>query len=390
MINNSSQWLRSHKLRFAFSLLALISILAASFIIGTTWLSGSKVHAAGTCKVDYSVQSQWSTGFTAGIKLTNTGSSAYNGWTLAFTFPNASQKVTQGWSATWTQSSQNITAKNLDWNKNIASGASTNIGFNGSFSGLNPMPTSFTINGQTCNTSVTPSPVYTFTPAPHQTITPIPSITPTPSSVSIVVQSNYQQVPARTVGTVTATCTQGQMIGGGFVTNPFETVSVQASYPSASNQWTVIAESDPSWVGVTAYAECLVANPAALLPNPFIAIDALPITPCPALLSTGFNGTHTYMMCAETTSPYYKSAPQVTKTITVTYPNGQMPIGAPSSGSISCPSGQIMTGGTVSGSGQVQNSYLISDQNTWSVTMLNVPNAAQFTITGYCIYVPML
>ncbi|MBA2680304.1 MAG: cellulose binding domain-containing protein, partial [Ktedonobacteraceae bacterium] len=58
--------------------------------------------AGSSCKVNYAVQSQWAGGFTANVIVTNTGSTAINGWTLKFTFANG-QQVTQGWNGTFAQ-----------------------------------------------------------------------------------------------------------------------------------------------------------------------------------------------------------------------------------------------------------------------------------------------
>ncbi|WP_433251064.1 glycoside hydrolase family 48 protein [Streptosporangium sp. CA-135522] len=124
--------------------LALLSLAAGT----TTALAASPALAAVSCDVTYSTN-DWQGGFTANVSIKNLGD-PLNGWTLGFTFPDASQKVTQGWSATWSQSGQAVTAKNLDWNGDLATGASTGIGFNGSWSGSNPKPTAFTINGTTC------------------------------------------------------------------------------------------------------------------------------------------------------------------------------------------------------------------------------------------------
>ncbi|HEV8559840.1 MAG TPA: cellulose binding domain-containing protein [Actinophytocola sp.] len=110
----------------------------------------------GRCRVVYQ-SSNWggTPGFTANVTITNTGTATVTGWTLAFTFP-AGQRVTDGWSATWSQAagSANVTAVNLDWNRTLAPNASVGIGFNGSFTGTsNPAPTAFTLNGNTCSTS---------------------------------------------------------------------------------------------------------------------------------------------------------------------------------------------------------------------------------------------
>jgi lysophospholipase L1-like esterase len=117
---------------------------------GTTPTPTATTSPGSTCKVAYTVQTQWTGGFTANVTITNTGSSSLNGWTLIFAFPDASQRVSQGWSATWSQSGQQITATSLSWNSSLAAGASTGIGFNGSFSSSNPVPTSFALNGATC------------------------------------------------------------------------------------------------------------------------------------------------------------------------------------------------------------------------------------------------
>jgi len=106
------------------------------------------VVTTGTCAVTYAANG-WSNGFTASVKVTNTGTTALTGWTLAFAFPSG-QQLTQGWSATWAQSGTGVTAKNLDWNATLAPGASTEIGFGGSHTGTNAAPTTFTLNGATC------------------------------------------------------------------------------------------------------------------------------------------------------------------------------------------------------------------------------------------------
>jgi cellulase/cellobiase CelA1 len=94
----------------------------------------------------------WSTGFSANVSITNTGPAAINGWTLRFTFPG-NQQISQGWSATWTQSTAVVTATNLSYNGALAAGASVGIGFNATFTGTNTRPTSFTLNGATCTTA---------------------------------------------------------------------------------------------------------------------------------------------------------------------------------------------------------------------------------------------
>ena len=80
------------------------------------------------------------------MRVTNTGTSALSAWSLGFSFANG-QKVTQGWSADWSQLGTTVTAKNAAWNGTLAVGQTVDIGFNGSHTGTNNAPTAFTVNG---------------------------------------------------------------------------------------------------------------------------------------------------------------------------------------------------------------------------------------------------
>ncbi|PAZ09944.1 xyloglucanase [Streptomyces sp. SA15] len=103
----------------------------------------------GTCTVTYKITNQWSGGFQADVQLANTGSNAWSGWSLGWTFADG-QKVTQVWNAEYTQSGAAVTAKNVGWNANVAAGSSVSFGFTGSSSATNSKPTSFKLGDQTC------------------------------------------------------------------------------------------------------------------------------------------------------------------------------------------------------------------------------------------------
>jgi expansin (peptidoglycan-binding protein) len=105
----------------------------------------------GACRVTYAVN-DWGSGFTGTVTIANTGTTTVNGWTLRFAFPG-NQRVGQGWSATWSQSGANVTATNASFNANLAPGQSTQIGFNGTYTGSNPRPTAFTLNNAACTTA---------------------------------------------------------------------------------------------------------------------------------------------------------------------------------------------------------------------------------------------
>ncbi|WP_203840247.1 glycoside hydrolase family 9 protein [Winogradskya humida] len=103
------------------------------------------------CRLAYSTD-DWGAGFSGTVAITNTGGAAWPGWTLAFDFPG-NQKVTQGWSGTWSQAGTHVTVTNESWNGAVAPGATVSLGFTGSYSGSNPRPASFTVNGSACPAS---------------------------------------------------------------------------------------------------------------------------------------------------------------------------------------------------------------------------------------------
>ncbi|MBQ1027206.1 glycoside hydrolase family 6 protein [Micromonospora sp. C95] len=159
-----------------------VALAGASALVagGLVTLPVTAAHAATQCDVTYTTN-DWQGGFTANVTIRNVGDALSN-WTLGFTFPNANQRLVQGWSARWSQSGRNVTAQNESWNGNLATGASTNIGFNGSWSGSNPKPTSFTVNGVACNGGTPPTstpPTSTPPTSTPPTSTPPTSTPPT-------------------------------------------------------------------------------------------------------------------------------------------------------------------------------------------------------------------
>jgi cellulose 1,4-beta-cellobiosidase len=122
--------------------------------LGAVALAGAAPASAATgCSVTYSVTSQWNTGFTAAITITNLGS-PLTSWTLGYSYAG-SQQLAQGWSGTWSQSGQNVTVASASWNGSLATNGSAQIGANFSYSGTNTSPTAFTLNGVTCTGQTT-------------------------------------------------------------------------------------------------------------------------------------------------------------------------------------------------------------------------------------------
>jgi len=150
----------------------LLGATTALVLAAAGGIGAHSASAAGVgCRVDYAVSSSWSGGFGANVTVTNLGD-ALTGWRLAWSFP-AGQTITQLWNGSYTQSGASVTVTNVSYNASIGSGASTSFGFNGAWSGSNPVPSSFTLNGVTCSGTVTTS------PTPSTSTTPTPTVTTT-------------------------------------------------------------------------------------------------------------------------------------------------------------------------------------------------------------------
>ncbi|ROO51778.1 cellulose binding domain-containing protein [Micromonospora sp. Llam0] len=142
--------------------------------------------AAAGCSVNYAVSSQWPGGFGASVTITNLGD-PLTSWTLTWSF-GAGQTVTQAWNTSLTQSGSAVTASNVSYNNAVPTNGTVSFGFNGSWTGSNPAPTSFALNGVACNGGTTPTtaPPTTAPPttAPPTTAPPTtaPPTTPPPTT----------------------------------------------------------------------------------------------------------------------------------------------------------------------------------------------------------------
>ncbi|GAA3504674.1 xyloglucanase [Streptomyces prasinosporus] len=103
----------------------------------------------GACAVTYEITHQWSDGFQAEVKVTNTGSSAWDGWTLNWSFADG-QRISRLWNGAHTQSGPAVTVRDTGWNGAVAAGSSAGFGFTASRSATNTGPTVFRVGGQGC------------------------------------------------------------------------------------------------------------------------------------------------------------------------------------------------------------------------------------------------
>jgi hypothetical protein len=109
---------------------------------GTT--STTSLSAGSGCRV-----SAWNTGLTENVTITNTGTDAVNGWSLAFQLPTG-QVISNGWNATYAPSTGLVTATNAGYNGTLAPGGQATIGFQATHTGNAGAATGFTLNGVAC------------------------------------------------------------------------------------------------------------------------------------------------------------------------------------------------------------------------------------------------
>lgn len=123
--------------------------------VATTVVTTGAARAAAGCRVDYAVSNTWPGGFGAAVTVTNLGDPV-DGWRLTWSFP-AGQTVTQLWNGSVAQAGAAVTVTNAPYNRAVPTGGSASFGFNGSWTGSNPAPTTFALNGTTCTGSVDPT-----------------------------------------------------------------------------------------------------------------------------------------------------------------------------------------------------------------------------------------
>jgi cellulose 1,4-beta-cellobiosidase len=155
--------------RFRRTITVVAAALLAAFGLAVAGGAGAvpAVAATSSCAAAYSVPTDWGSGFTANLTITDNGTAAITGWTVTYTYAG-NQTLANGWNGNWTQSGKTVTVTNLSYNGSLAAGASTSAGANFNYSGTNAAPTS-----------------VTCTPTGSTTPPPAGSITATPASLNV-------------------------------------------------------------------------------------------------------------------------------------------------------------------------------------------------------------
>lgn len=212
---------------FARIVRAALAVAAALVATGLVTPMATAYAAVG-CDVDYDVTDQWRSGFGARVTLTNLGD-PLSGWTLEWTFTAGQRITSETWNGVFTQSGSTVRVTNTGYNGAVATGRSVTVGFNGSWSGSNPAPTSFTVNGVPCTGS--PVTAVTTTGAPASST---PSLTTEPSA---------------TTTTTTTTTTSASSASSSATTGPSESSAAASgtfTWPTASPKPAVVLSADVS------------------------------------------------------------------------------------------------------------------------------------------------
>jgi cellulose 1,4-beta-cellobiosidase len=198
-------FVRSRKLTGALAVTSVAALSVAGVVAST-----ATANAAPGCRVAYQITNQWQGGFGANVTVTNLGDAISGGWTLEWDFA-AGQRVQQGWNGTFSQSGARVTVKSPSWAGNLGTGASVTPGFNGSWTGSNPVPTQFRLNGTVCTGSIDTTTTTTTT-----------------------------TTTSTTTSTTTTTTTTGNNPGGPRVDNPYVGAGVYVN-----PQWSRLAAAEP-------------------------------------------------------------------------------------------------------------------------------------------------
>lgn len=139
---------------FAVGLLTLAVVL--SFVpgmnLGGSARAASLASTSTECTVSYQLNLAQG-GYSITLQVTNTSTTTITGWVLKFTF-SGDQRITSGWNASYTQTGAQVTATNVSYDATITANSSVYPGIYGTWTVWNNgpfVPTSFTLNGQSCS-----------------------------------------------------------------------------------------------------------------------------------------------------------------------------------------------------------------------------------------------
>lgn len=270
------------------------SVAALGLVAGQS----TAANAAVACDVTYTANSWTSSpgqgGFTANITLKNTGD-PISSWSLAFDYPTTTQRYTPtGWGANWSQSGSRVTGTNMPYNGSLATGASVSVGFNGTWSGTNPNPTSFSVNGTTCG-GTTPTTPSVVTSASAVAVNEGGTATFT-ARLSSAPSSNVTVTTARTSGDTDLTVSSGASL----TFTPSNWSTAQTVTLAAAQDSDTTAGSASFSVSGTGVTGATVS--ATEVDDDATVEQSLVVTPAAVTVPEGSTGTFTVRLAAQPAS----------------------------------------------------------------------------------------
>ena len=233
------------------------------------------VAATSSCAAAYSVPTDWGSGFTANLTITDNGTAAITGWTVTYTYAG-NQTLANGWNGNWTQSGKTVTITNESYNGSLAAGASTSAGANFNYSGANAAPTS-----------------VTCTPTGSTTPPPAGSITATPASLNVTQGGTgtftlaLSQAP-----TANVTVTVSGSGNAGLTASPASLTFTPANFATAQ---TVTVTANATGTGTTTFTASGGGYTSAVVTATEVAsttgTPSLQVTPASQTITQGGTGT---------------------------------------------------------------------------------------------------
>jgi hypothetical protein len=223
----------------------------------------SSFAAAQSCPVTFNIVNSWSGGFQGGITITNTGTTAINGWTLTWTFPG-NQQISQLWGGNVTSQGETVTVTSLSWDASIAPGATmSSVGFTAN--GTAATPTAFEFNGVVCGSGG--------------------GGTPPPTPTGLTATAGNGQITltwSASAGAVSYNVERSTTTGGPFktVATPTTTGFTDTSVTNGTTYFYVVNAANLA--GPSANSAQVSATPSASIPNVTITVNPAvtqPISP---------------------------------------------------------------------------------------------------------------
>jgi hypothetical protein len=163
------------------AVVAAAAAVAAGVVLTTHSDPGVTVHEAADSATplaaSYQASTSWGTGYSGQYAITNPGTTAVTGWTLAFTLPQGTS-LSSLWDGSYTDDGGQVTVKNDGWDATVAPGATVTVGF--VTAGGTGQPAGCTINGASCQASGSGT-APTASPATSAPASAVPSPTPSRS-----------------------------------------------------------------------------------------------------------------------------------------------------------------------------------------------------------------